>query len=205
MKKIIGQQTPLAHPDFNSKFEMHTDASHTQLGAAVSQNGNPMAFFSGKLNPAQTRCTTTERELLATVETLKEFRNILLGQHTVVHADHKNPTHKTFNTERVMRWRLIIEECDPELVCIKGESNTAADALSRPDINNESPLNDSEIAENYGADEDDLPPFPLTIESIQRAQQADDDLLLKLKDDSHCAIKDHHAGDKKRSLIVKDD
>jgi hypothetical protein len=39
------------------------------------------------------------------VETLKEFRNILLGQQIVVYTDHQNLTYKTFNTERVMRWR----------------------------------------------------------------------------------------------------
>ena len=48
-----------------------------------------------------------------------------------VFTDHKNLVHKTFNTERVMRWRLIIEECGPKLTHIKGENNIVADALSR--------------------------------------------------------------------------
>jgi hypothetical protein len=68
------------------------------------------------------------------VETLKEFRNILLGQKLVVHTDHKNLTCKNFNTERVMRWRLILEEYGPELRYIKGENNIVADALSRLDM-----------------------------------------------------------------------
>jgi len=80
MKQIVGQETLLAYPNFNKTFEIHTDASHMQLGAVISQDGKPVAFYSRKLNPAQTRYTTTERELLAIVETLKEFRNILLGQ-----------------------------------------------------------------------------------------------------------------------------
>ena len=53
------------------------DASDLQLGAVISQNGKPIAFYSRKLNPAQTRYTTTKKELLAIVETLKEFKNIL--------------------------------------------------------------------------------------------------------------------------------
>jgi hypothetical protein len=51
-----------------------------QLGAVISQDDKPIAFYSRKLNPAQTRYTTTERELLSIVETLKEFRNIPRSQ-----------------------------------------------------------------------------------------------------------------------------
>jgi hypothetical protein len=36
------------------------------------------------------------------VETLKEFRNILMGQQIIVHTDHANPTYKTFNSDRVI-------------------------------------------------------------------------------------------------------
>jgi RNase H-like domain found in reverse transcriptase len=79
------------------------------------QQGIPIAFYSRKLNPAQTRYTTTERELLSIVETLKEFRNILLGYPLVVCTDHKNLTCKKFNTERVMRWRLLLEEFGPAI------------------------------------------------------------------------------------------
>ena len=102
IKKIVSQETLLRHPDFNKEFEIHTDASKYQLGAVISQNNKPIAFYSRKLNSAQLNYTTTERELLAIVETLKEFRNILLGQKIVVHTDHKNLTYKVFNTERVM-------------------------------------------------------------------------------------------------------
>merc|ERR1712115_674339 len=115
MKKIMVRETLLAFPDFNKTFEIHIDASKIQLGGIISQDNTPIAFYSRKLNPAQTRYTTTERELLSIVETLKEFRNILLGQHIIVYTDHKNLTYKNFNTERVMRWRLILEEFNPEL------------------------------------------------------------------------------------------
>ena len=121
----------LAYPDFEKEFVIHTDASHEQLGAVILQDKCPIAFYSRKLKPEQTRYTTTERELLSIVETLKEFRNILLGHKVIVHTDHKNLTCKNFNTERVMRWRLILEEYGPTLEYIKGEKNIVADALSR--------------------------------------------------------------------------
>jgi RNase H-like domain found in reverse transcriptase len=130
-KKIIAREVMLAYPDFNEPFEIHMDASHYQLGAVISQKGKPIAFYSRKLNPAQTRYTTTERELLSIVETLKEYCNILLGQQIEVFTDHKNLVYKTFNTERAMRWRLVIKEFGPKLTYIKGASNIIADALSR--------------------------------------------------------------------------
>ena len=109
MKQVMAREVLLAYPDFSKTFEIHTDASATQLGAVISQEGNPIAFYSRKLNPAQTRYTTTERELLAIVETLKEFKNILLGQSISVYTDHKNITYESFNTDRIMRWRIILE------------------------------------------------------------------------------------------------
>ena len=98
MKKIVSKETLLAYPNFSQPFEIHTDASDFQLGAVISQNQKPIAFYSRKLNPAQTRYTTTEKELLAIVETLKEFKNILLGQNIQVYIDHKNLTYKTHNS-----------------------------------------------------------------------------------------------------------
>ena len=50
-----------------------------------------------------------KKELLSIIEILKEFRNILLGQQVRVYTDHKNLTYKQFNTDRIIRWRLIIE------------------------------------------------------------------------------------------------
>jgi hypothetical protein len=80
IKSIFCCEVLLSYPDFSKAFHIHTDASHYQLGAVISQDNCPIAFYSQKLQPAQVRYTTTERELLSIIETLKEFRNILLGQ-----------------------------------------------------------------------------------------------------------------------------
>ena len=63
------------------------------------------------------------------METLKKFKTILLGQQIKVFTDHKNLTFSDFNTEHVMRWRMVLEEHDSELIHMKGPDNTVADAL----------------------------------------------------------------------------
>eukprot|EP00957_Ditylum_brightwellii_P143017 10897260-Ditylum_brightwellii.AAC.1 len=78
-KKIVCQEMLLEYPDFSIPFEVHQDASDTQLGAVISQCRVHVAFYSCKLNSTQKNHTTIEQELLAVVETLKEFKNILLG------------------------------------------------------------------------------------------------------------------------------
>ena len=136
----------LGYPDFNDPFEIHTDASKLQLGAVISQKGKPIAFYFRKINSAQHNYTTSEKELLSIVETLKEFCNILLGHQITVYTDHKNLTYKMFNTKCVMRWRLILEEFGTELKYIKGENHVVADALSRLEkIPNQEILNISEL------------------------------------------------------------
>jgi hypothetical protein len=103
IKELLSKEVLLTYPNFNEPFDVHTDASDLQLGAVISQKGVPIAFYSRKLNKVQRNYTTTERELLAIVETLKEYRNILLGQQIKVYTDHKNLTCVNFYTQHVIR------------------------------------------------------------------------------------------------------
>jgi len=233
IKKLVSRETLLSYPDFNKPFEIHTDASkvqlgavisqnnycpklHTdaskvQLGAVISQNNKPIAFYIRKLNPAQVNYTTTERELLSIVETLKEFRNILLGQQIKVYTGHQNLTYKTFNTERVMRWRLILEEFSLELVYIKGSKNVVADALSRlelEEVENEVPSTLDGLAEHYGLEKDDLPKtaHPTKYKTIM-SHQLKDKSLMKLINNKvkHYSNKEFHGAGKNYSLICYKD
>ena len=129
MKNIISKEVQLMYPDFSLPFDIHTNASHTQLGAVILQKGLPLAFYSRKLTNAQMHYTT-EHELLSIIETLKEFRNILLGHKINVYTDHKNLTYVNLNTKRVMHWHLLIEEYSPKLHYIKDMHNVATNALS---------------------------------------------------------------------------
>ena len=81
---MIVREVLLGYPDFNAPFEIHTDASKLQLGAVIYQKGKPIDSYSRKMNSAQQNYTTTEKELLSIVETLKELRNIILGHQITV-------------------------------------------------------------------------------------------------------------------------
>jgi transposase InsO family protein len=206
IKKIVSRETLLSYPNFNEPFEIHTDASKQQLGAVISQNKQPIAFYSRKLNPAQVNYTTTERELLSIVETLKEFRNILLGQQIKVYTDHKNLTYKTFNTERVMRWRLILEEYSPELIYIQGDKNIVADALSRLELTEDPPDLQPEVnvlAEHFALSKTDVPEeaHPTNLKTIMRYQQNDKELIETAKKNKNFSIKQFHGAGKQYSLI----
>ena len=100
---MLSCEVLLVYPDFSKSFVVHTNASDYQLGAEI-------AFYLQKLNDAQMCYTTTEKELLAIVETLKEFKNILSGQKIVVYADHRNLRYKTHNSARIMCWTFTIEK-----------------------------------------------------------------------------------------------
>jgi hypothetical protein len=92
VKTTIAKEVVLAYPDFTKPFDIYTDASTKQLGSVITQDNRPIAFFSRKLSGAQSKYTVTELELLAIVETLKEFNGMLWGQRINVYTDHKNLT-----------------------------------------------------------------------------------------------------------------
>ena len=213
VKRVIARETILAYPDFDKPFDIHTDASQIQLGAVISQEKKPVAFYSRKLTPTQTQYTTTEKELLSIVETLKEFRTILMCQQLVVHTDHKNLTYAKFNSDRVMRWRLYIEEYTPDLQYIPGTKNVVADALSRLEIDETSPnleLASIEEVNSHlyclGQEEVGDEVYPLSYQQIGAAHATDQQLHKKLKaKDSQYYIKDFIAAGKTWQLICYKD
>jgi hypothetical protein len=133
VKEAIARDVLLAYPNYNEVFEIYTDASTKQLGAVITQKGRILAFFSRKLSNTQQKYSITELELLSIVECLKEFKGMLWGQRIKVYTDHKNLMQNAlgFTCDRVYRWRLLLEEYNPEIVYIKGIDNTVADAISR--------------------------------------------------------------------------
>ena len=177
-KEMVSADTLLNYPDWTIPFTIHTDASDKQLGAVISQNGKPIAFFSRRLLKAQRNYTTTEKELLSIVECLKQFRGILFGYEIDVFSDHKNLVYAATLSEsqRVMRWRLILEEFGPNIQHIAGVDNTVADTLSHLPSTNCDEQTQSTDRESHHANElfainePNAAAFPLTLVLVQVEQ-----------------------------------
>ena len=206
IKRVVSKEVLLAYPNYDKPFQIFTDASKVQLGAVICQENKPIAFFSKKLNSAQTRYTTTERELLAIVETLKEFRNMLLGYEIIIYTDHQNLTYKNFNTNRVLRWRLILEEYGPKFIYLPGKKNIVADALSRLELDDsKQPTEFQSEVYNITKEEINMTKNPITYTNIAKHQQKDKNLIKLAKNNKDYSIKSFCGGGKEHHLIVHND
>jgi hypothetical protein len=173
LKNSLACEVVLAYPDFSVPFEIYTNASKYQNGSVITQKDKPLAFYSRKKSTdPQMRYTVTELELLAIVEMLREYKCILLGHLITIYMDHKNLTFSNFTTDRVTRWRLIVEEYGPKLVYLPGKRNIIADALSRlPKL--DEPHDESAFLEEIFALDEQTDAFPIAFDVISKAQLAD--------------------------------
>ncbi len=122
----------MANQDYSKVFKIYTDASSKQLGAVITQDNRLIAFFNWKLSDTQHKYSITKIELLAIVETLKEFKGMLWGQNIKVFTDHANLMRDALGLtlDQLYQWRLLLEEYGPKIIYIKGIPNTVADAVS---------------------------------------------------------------------------
>jgi hypothetical protein len=125
----------------------------------------------------------------------------LLGHQIEVFTDHKNLFYKHFNTERVMRWRLILEEFGPTLTYIKGENNVLADTLSQLDLTEEEFSSDA-----FAGNQDDSPEeFPFSYAIIAQEQPNDPELMNRYATSELYNKKVYKHADKEYDLVIRTD
>ncbi|GJR89865.1 reverse transcriptase domain-containing protein [Tanacetum coccineum] len=156
LKKNLTEAPILIAPDWNEPFELMCDASDFALGAVLGQRHEkhfrPIHYASKTLNEAESRYTTTEKEMLAVVYAFEKFRSYLVMNKCTVYTDHSALKYlfaKKDSKARLLRWVLLLQEFDFDVVDTKGAENLAADHLSRLENPHENELDPKEINEKF--------------------------------------------------------
>lgn len=131
-KKLLDEPI-LQYPDFSNSFILTTDACNVGVGGVLSQMKNnedlPVAYYSRTLSNAETRYSTTEKELLAVINSVEHFRPYLYGKKITIFTDHR-PLQWLFNcknpSSKLLRWRLRLEEYEYEVKYKPGHRTNAA-------------------------------------------------------------------------------
>ncbi|CAM5173325.1 unnamed protein product, partial [Eretmochelys imbricata] len=139
LKEALVSGPVLANPDFDKPFVVFTDASDTGLGAVLMQEDekgerHPIVYLSKKLLPREQRYAAVEKECLAMVWALKKLELYLFGRHFTVYTDHSPLTwvHQMKGANvKLLRWSLLLQDYDMDVVHVKGSANMIADALSQ--------------------------------------------------------------------------
>ncbi|KAM1533006.1 hypothetical protein ACFX10_006960 [Malus domestica] len=138
LKEMLTSAPIIVPPDWSLPFELMCDASDYALGAVLGQRKEKrphvIYYASRTLNDAQLNYSTTEKELLAVVFALDEFRSYLLGTKVIIYTDHAALKYLFTKKEakpRLIPWMLLLQEFDIEIRDKKGSENVVADHLSR--------------------------------------------------------------------------
>ena len=124
---------------------------------------------------------TPDKEKLCIQEILEEFRDILYGAVINIKTDHKNLVSDNLKSNRLLNWRLLIDEFNPTIEYIPGPDNVLADELSRHPILEIDPSKEEQtVHESLAATmlyyPSEVDQFPLTLQNIRAAQE--DDLFI---------------------------
>ena len=141
LKRLFSSAPILVHPDPERQYCVETDASDYAYGAILSQKQDdgklhPNAFLSRSMTPAERNYDIYDKEMLAIVKALQEWRRYLQGaKHPIkILTDHKNLEYfkspKILNP-RQMRWADLISHYDFIISYRPGTQAGKPDALSR--------------------------------------------------------------------------
>nr|GEX19562.1 DNA-directed DNA polymerase [Tanacetum cinerariifolium] len=156
LKKKLTEAPILLALNYDLPFELMCDASDFAIGAVLGQRHEkhfwPIHYASKTLTDAESNYTTTEKEMLAVVYAFEKFQSYLIMNKCIVHTDHSTLKYlfaKKDAKARLLRWVLLLQEFDFDVIDTKGAENLMADHLSRLENPYENVLDPKEINETF--------------------------------------------------------
>ncbi|GMI86385.1 hypothetical protein HRI_002307800 [Hibiscus trionum] len=134
LKLCLCSAPVLSLPNFDKEFMVETDASGVGIGAVLTQDNRPLAFYSQKLSSKMQAASTYQREMYAITQAVAKWRQYLIGRHFVIITDQRSIrelTQQTIQTSDQQQWLAKLIGYDFEIKYLPGKLNTVADALSR--------------------------------------------------------------------------
>lgn len=144
LKKAVMSTPVLRYYNLQEEVTLQCDAFQFGLGAALLQNGQPVAYASRALTDTETCYAQIEKELLAIVFACERFEPYVYGCDLIqVESDHKpleaifcKPLHSA--TKPLQRMLLRLQKYSLRVTYKKGQDMFLADTLSRvflPEVN----------------------------------------------------------------------
>ena len=139
LKKTLITAPVLAFAQFDKPFILATDSSDESIGYVLSQldsNGkeHPIAYGGRALRNEELRWHITDKEGLALVEAVRQFRPYLANMPFTVYTDNVSVKwlKQIKNCQgRLGRWSLLLQGYNFEVIHKSSRSNANADGLSR--------------------------------------------------------------------------
>ncbi|GJY52846.1 reverse transcriptase domain-containing protein [Tanacetum coccineum] len=137
LKKKLTEAPILIPQEWDLPFELMCDASDFAICAVLGQlhekHFKPIHYASKTMTEAESRYTTTEKEMLAVVYAFEKFQSCLILNKSIVYTDHSALKYlfaKKDSKARLLRWVLLLQEFNFNVIDTKGAGNLAANHLS---------------------------------------------------------------------------
>ncbi|GJX75381.1 reverse transcriptase domain-containing protein [Tanacetum coccineum] len=132
--------------DVIAKLPHPTTVKGAVLGQRIEKHSRPIHNASKTMTEAESNYTTTEKEKLAVVYAFEKFRSYLIMNKSIVYTDHSA---LNYLFAKLLRWVLLLQEFDFNVVDTKGAENLAEDHLSRHENTHKDVLENKNINEHF--------------------------------------------------------
>jgi len=134
LKTALSTAPVLSLPDFSKPFCIETDASGSGVGAVLLQSRHPLAYISKPLGVKTQGLSTYEKEYLAILVAVDQWRHYLQHAEFIIYTDQKSLIHlneQRLNTPWQQKVFTKLLGLQYKVVYKMGSTNRVADALSR--------------------------------------------------------------------------